>query len=157
MYWRAIPIIHHHHYQYNYPLLVLSIYYVPLSPNQYYNEVSILEAPWAPAASAWGPVLPVSTWKSCKVFWCISNDSRHSVDELFMHCFQNIRWRLGALPQTPIKALFMDSTEVGSPGLLIRPPLKKSCRCPCNPLQWMQWLPYILCYQSLLTVIIIRL
>jgi len=36
-----------------------------------------------------------------------------SVDELFMHYFQNIRQLMEALPQTPIGAPFMDPAGVG--------------------------------------------
>ena len=61
-----------------------------------------------PSASGGGAKTPPS-WKSCKAFWCISNYSTTLSRRLFMHCFQNICWLLGAKrPQTQSGLMFID-------------------------------------------------
>jgi len=85
-----------------------------------------------PQAWAMGQLLGCPTslpWKNYIVFWCISDYSKRSVDELFMHYFHN----LSSAPwATPTGAPSMDHIGDFSPQTPNLPtPGKQSCGCLC--------------------------
>jgi len=63
---------------------------------------------WSLAGMRKGTLPTLPFWKDVKCFGALVMTVKRSVDELFMHYFQNIRRLLGASPRDPIGAPFMD-------------------------------------------------